>query len=52
MKHGKNPTREQKKIISDNGLNADNWYVSKVFPDRLELRHRHTDTVRVVKVMK
>jgi hypothetical protein len=52
MKNGKNPTREQKKIISDNGLNCDNWYVSKVFPDRLELRHRHTDTVRVVKVMK
>jgi hypothetical protein len=52
MKHGKNPTREQKKIISDNGLNADNWYVSKVFSDRLELRHRHTDTVRVVKIFK
>ena len=52
MKHGKNPTREQKKIIADNGLNVDNWYVSKVFPDRLELIHKQTDRMRVVKVFK
>lgn len=50
MKHGKNPTREQKRIISDNGLNPDNWFVSKIHSDTLELRHRLTDNVRVVKI--
>ena len=52
MKHGKNPTREQKRIISDNGLNPDNWLVGKIYPDKLELRHRLTDNVRVVKIFK
>ena len=47
MKHGKNPTREQKKIIRDNGLNCDNWFVAKTYPDKIELIHRHTDTKRI-----
>lgn len=48
MKHGKNPTRVQKKIISEYRLNADNWLVEKVFSDKLRLIHRHTGHVREV----
>jgi len=47
MKHGKKPTREQKKIIEKNGLNVENWLVGKIYSDRLELIHRHTDNVRI-----
>lgn len=49
MKHGKNPTVRQRKIIAVNGLNAENWLVSKDFPDRLELIHRHTGNGRVAR---
>ena len=48
MKHGRKPTREQKKIIESNRLNPDNWLVSKVYPDRLVLVYRHADRERVV----
>ena len=48
MKNGKKPTVKQCNIIRSNGLNPDNWFVSKVFPDRLELVHRQTDGRRIV----
>ena len=48
MKHGKNPTVKQSKIIRSNGLNPDNWFVSKVFLDRLELVHRQKNRLRTV----
>ena len=51
MKHGKNPTREQKKIIEKNRLNVENWLVSKVFPDRLELVHKNTGHTRVAYIV-
>ena len=47
MKHGKNPTVKQSKIIQANKLNSDNWLVSKVYPDKLELVHRHTGCTRI-----
>lgn len=50
MKHGRNPTREQKRIISAARLNHDNWFIHKVYPDRLELIHRHTDHLKQVKI--
>ncbi|MGG0128403.1 hypothetical protein ABEX97_15460 [Bacillus velezensis] len=35
MKHGKRPTRAQKNVIKSNGLNPNNWLVSK------NLQHEH-----------
>ena len=51
MKHGKRPTRQQKKIIKANRLNPDNWLVSRVYPDRLEWVYRYADRVRVIQVI-
>jgi hypothetical protein len=51
MKHGKRPTRQQKKIIKVNRLNPDNWLVSRVYPDRLEWVYRYADRVRVIQVI-
>ena len=44
MKHGKRPTREQRKFISAHGLNAENWLVVKDTPDEMLLVHRHSDS--------
>ncbi|MGL3989092.1 DUF6906 family protein [Bacillus paralicheniformis] len=48
MKHGKRPTRAQKQIIKKNGLNPENWLISKNLQheQRLVVVHRHTGTVR------
>ncbi|MCY7875094.1 hypothetical protein MOB01_18065 [Bacillus spizizenii] len=48
MKHGKRPTRAQKDIIKKNGLNPNNWLVSKNLQheQRLIIVHRYTGTVR------
>ncbi|MCM3525269.1 hypothetical protein M3687_09345 [Bacillus subtilis] len=49
MKHGKRPTRAQKDIIKQNGLNPNNWLVSKNLQheQRLIFVHRYTGTVRM-----
>lgn len=48
MKHGKRPTRAQKDIIKQNGLNPNNWLVSKNLQheQRLIIVRRYTGTVR------
>ena len=46
MKHGKKPTREQRKFIQKKGLIAENWLVTKDTPERMELVHRHSDKTR------
>ncbi|MGY0654702.1 DUF6906 family protein [Bacillus subtilis] len=48
MKQGKRPTRAQKDIIKQNGLNPNNWLVSKNLQhkQRLIIVHRYTGTVR------
>ena len=46
MKHGKNPTRKQKKILKENGLNYENWLVCTDTPNEMIIEHRHTGTVR------
>jgi hypothetical protein len=48
MKHGKRPTRAQKKLIKATGLNPLNWLVVKNLPGELHLAHRHTNTARVL----
>lgn len=47
MKNGKNPTREQKKRISEMGLNPDNWLVVKDTPNFMQILNRDTGNVRI-----
>ncbi len=48
MKHGKNPTVKQKKLMQKWGLNAKEWLVCKDTSTELVVVHRHTDTVRTI----
>jgi hypothetical protein len=48
MKQGKNPTRRQKIIIKEAGLNPENWLVCKSLPERLVLTHRYTGTEKII----
>ena len=49
MKHGKKPTREQKKLIQKWKLDPAVWLVTKYTPDRMELVHRYSDrTTRII----
>lgn len=50
MKQGKRPTRKQKLIIADMGLNPYNWLVTKNLPGELHLEHRDTGRPRVMKM--
>jgi hypothetical protein len=43
MKHGKKPTREQRKLLEKWKLDTTVWLVVKDMPDRLELVHRFSD---------
>ena len=49
MKHGKKPTVRQKKMLKEYGLNFENWLIIKDTPDRMEIVHRHTDRLRVIR---
>lgn len=46
MKHGKTPTREQRKLITSKGLDPAAWLVTKNLPDRIELVHRLSDRTK------
>lgn len=48
MKHGKRPTRNQKKAVFAAGLNPNNWLVFKKKDNELHLVHKETGTIRVV----
>lgn len=43
MKHGKNPTREQKKLMLKWGNDPTMWLVVKDTPMEMHLVHRHFD---------
>ena len=43
MKHGKKPTRAEKKLMAEWGMNAENWLVVKRTPDFLLVCHRHSE---------
>ena len=49
MRHGKNPTVRQKKILKEYGLNYENWLVVTDNPKEIKIIHRHTSTVRTIK---
>lgn len=42
MKHGKNPTLNQKKLIKLLGRNPDNWLVIRHNNNEIVIEHRHT----------
>lgn len=48
MKHGKKPTREQRKFITGKGLSAENWLVAKDTPTEMVLVHRYTTATRTI----
>jgi len=48
MKQGKNPTRKQKQIMKENGLDPEVWLVSKSESHALLLIHRYTDRPKQV----
>ena len=49
MKHGKNPTREQKKMLQKWKLDPSMWLVVKDTPERMELVHRRFDkTTKII----
>lgn len=45
MKHGKRPTREQRKLLLKLKLDPAAWFVIKDKPDEMWLVHRHFDKV-------
>ena len=44
MKHGRRPTREQRKLMEKWKLNTQDWLVVKDEPSKMTLVHRHFDT--------
>lgn len=45
---GKNPTREQKKIIQERKLNPYEWLVLKNPPTELHIQHRESKEVKII----
>ena len=43
MKHGKKPTRQQRKLMEKWKLNSQDWLVVKDEPSQMTLVHRHFD---------
>ena len=42
----KNPTREQKKLISEMKLNPADWLVERDTPEKMVLVHRYSDKTK------
>lgn len=49
MKHGKNPTRKQKMLISSARLNCENWLVVKDTAEEMVIQNRQTDKLRTIR---
>ena len=48
MKHGKNPTVRQKKLMTQWHLNYEDWLVVKDTSTEMEIVHRLTEKIRVI----
>lgn len=48
MKAGKRPTRNQMNLIKYNGLNPENWLVSKNLLEEMHLVHRYTGKLKII----
>lgn len=48
MKHGKKPTREQRKLMEMWKVNTYDWLVERETPTELVLIHRHFDKKKII----
>ena len=48
MKHGKKPTREQRKLMEKWKVNTQDWLVERETLSELVLIHRHFDKKKIV----
>lgn len=49
MKHGKKPTRQQRKLLQAKRLDPSVWFVVKDTPEQMVLVHRYSDkTTRII----
>lgn len=48
MKHGKKPTREQRKLLQKWKLDTNSWLVVKDTPTEMVLVHRHFDKTKKI----
>lgn len=48
MKNGKNPTREQKKLLQKWKLDSSMWLVVKDTPSEMHLVHRHFERTKKI----
>ncbi len=48
MKHGKKPTREQRKLMEKWKVNTRDWLVVKDEPTQMTLVHRHFDKTKII----
>lgn len=48
MKHGKRPTREQRKLMQKWKVNCQDWLVERETIHELVLVHRHLDKIKVI----
>jgi hypothetical protein len=44
MKHGRKPTREQRKVLDKYHLDAHDWLVVKDTPESMTIVHRFSDS--------
>jgi hypothetical protein len=48
MKHGKKPTREQRKLMEKWKVNTQDWLVERETTSELVLINRHFDTKKII----
>jgi hypothetical protein len=48
MKHGKRPTKNQKKALLSAGLSPTNWLVFKFINGELHVVHRETGSTKII----
>lgn len=48
MKHGKKPTREQRKLMEKWKVNTMDWLVERETNNELVLRHRYFDKTKII----
>ena len=48
MKHGKKPTREQRKLMEKWKVNTQDWLVERETLTELVLIHRHFDNKKII----
>lgn len=49
MKHGKNPTLKQKKLLKAARLNYENWLIIKDTAEEMLVQNRQTGKIRAIR---